>query len=111
MGHRSQTAARAAQLGAVSCNPICRRRDEAALAIAREIDRKDVGRQPKQAMHLLSDERPDFEHNQQACSTAPAADDIGLRRGHPPRIEQTIQLIERQDLLFFGDLPDGFTGF
>ena len=57
MGHVSQMVARAVQSTAVDVMPIRRMRAEAAVAIAREIERNAVVWHVKQAMGLLSDQR------------------------------------------------------
>jgi hypothetical protein len=56
IGQISQIAARCAQSTAVAPIPIRRIRADAALAIAREIERNELVWQVKQAMSLLSDE-------------------------------------------------------
>jgi hypothetical protein len=55
IGQVSQTAARAAQSGDAEVIPSRRMRADAPLAMAREIDRNELGRHEKQAMPLLSD--------------------------------------------------------
>lgn len=57
IGHVSQIAARDVQSTAVAPMPIRRMRAEAALAMAREIERNELVWQVKHAIKSLSDER------------------------------------------------------